>query len=284
MIDELAKILEAFPGASNRTRCFAHILNLVARCILKQFDLPKAQWDDDETMRAMTELAANIDQEEAEMDDGEGEDDSEDGMIDITAEMSEEEIEELEQTAQPVRLVLVKVSGQVVHLWLIDRYLIKHYIITQLRKIAYAIKHSTTIILPEWHAILAKLAKESTEAAEEPLGDRMVPRDVTTRWNSTYDMLAFAYQYRAALDIITANREMKLRMYELSDTDWNIVKDLRDLLKVSGISPLSILVLTEFVLGFQRRDIILLSRHSQSCQSHTCNGSNRSKSSYRSNG
>ncbi len=121
MIDELAKILEAFPGASNRTRCFAHILNLVARCILKQFDLPKAQWDDDETMRAMTELAANIDQEEAKMDEGEGEDDSEDGMIDITAEMSEEEIEELEQTAQPVRLVLVKVSGQVVYLWLIDR-------------------------------------------------------------------------------------------------------------------------------------------------------------------
>ncbi len=90
--------------------------------------------------------------------------------------------------------------------------------------------------MPEWHAILAKLAQESTEAGDKPLSDRMVPRDVTTRWNSTYDMLAFAYEYRAALDIITANREMKLRMYELSDTDWNIVKDLRDLLKVSDIS------------------------------------------------
>ena len=34
MINELAKILNDFPGASNQTHCFAHILNLVVKSIL----------------------------------------------------------------------------------------------------------------------------------------------------------------------------------------------------------------------------------------------------------
>ena len=41
MIDHLAILLEAFPGLANHTRCFTHILNLVAKCIMKQFDAPK---------------------------------------------------------------------------------------------------------------------------------------------------------------------------------------------------------------------------------------------------
>ena len=43
MIDELSVLLEKFPGAANRMRCFMHILNLVAKSILKQFNLPKAK-------------------------------------------------------------------------------------------------------------------------------------------------------------------------------------------------------------------------------------------------
>ncbi|KAF9470929.1 hypothetical protein BDN70DRAFT_763176, partial [Pholiota conissans] len=38
VIDYLGKLLEAFLSAANCTCCFIHILNLVARCILKQFD------------------------------------------------------------------------------------------------------------------------------------------------------------------------------------------------------------------------------------------------------
>src|SRR6202030_1804579 len=43
MISHLATILEEFPGSANRTRCFAHILNLVAKCIMRQFDAPKTR-------------------------------------------------------------------------------------------------------------------------------------------------------------------------------------------------------------------------------------------------
>lgn len=64
------------------------------------------------------------------------------------------------------------------------------------------------------------------------LNQRMMPRDVTTRWNSTYDMLEFAIEYREALESITGNQRMKLRQYELTEEDWEIATQLRDILKV----------------------------------------------------
>ena len=41
MVEELAKCVTEFPRQANRTHCFAHIINLVAKSLLKQFDLPK---------------------------------------------------------------------------------------------------------------------------------------------------------------------------------------------------------------------------------------------------
>jgi hypothetical protein len=62
---------------------------------------------------------------------------------------------------------------------------------------------------------------------------RMMPRDVRTRWNSTFDMLNFAVENQEALDVITGDRDMKLRQYELSEDEWDIAIQLRDVLKVS---------------------------------------------------
>ena len=86
----------------------------------------------------------------------------------------------------------------------------------------FAIKDSTTIILPQWFTTLEDCG----------LGERMMPRDVITRWNLTYDMLEFACDYQEALDSITGNQKMKLRQYELSEEDWEIATKLRDVLKV----------------------------------------------------
>ncbi len=77
-------------------------------------------------------------------------------------------------------------------------------------------------MLPEWFAILDDL----------DLHQRKMPRDVRTRWNSTYDMLKFAVEHREAIDLITANQRMKLRQYELTENDWTIAMKLRDVLKV----------------------------------------------------
>jgi hypothetical protein len=60
----------------------------------------------------------------------------------------------------------------------------------------------------------------------------MMPRDVITRWNSTFDMLDFAVEHITAIDTITDDRDMKLRQYELSEDDWDMARQLRDVLKV----------------------------------------------------
>jgi hypothetical protein len=41
MIDKMEYLLTDFPGATNRTQCFAHILNLVVKTIMKCFDVAK---------------------------------------------------------------------------------------------------------------------------------------------------------------------------------------------------------------------------------------------------
>jgi hypothetical protein len=86
-------------------------------------------------------------------------------------------------------------------------------------------KNSTTIILPEWFKMLD----------ETGLATRTMPRDVSTRWHSTYDMLNFALDYRVVLDSIIANRDMKLRQYELSREEWKTVGHLQSVLKVCSI-------------------------------------------------
>lgn len=60
-----------------------------------------------------------------------------------------------------------------------------------------------------------------------------MPRDVRTRWNSTYDMLQFALQYRAAIDDIVGNKTANLRQYELDEEEWETAKQLCDTLKAS---------------------------------------------------
>jgi hypothetical protein len=100
-----------------------------------------------------------------------------------------------------------------------------NYLHAQLRTLANAIKNSSTIILPQWLAKLEELG----------LKVRMMPRDVSTRWNSTFDMLDFALDYRVPIDEITSNRDLNLRKYELQDDEWVIAEALRDSLK-AGIS------------------------------------------------
>lgn len=92
----------------------------------------------------------------------------------------------------------------------------------QIRKLAFAIIHSTTILLPEWKKILKDL----------DLDENLLPRDVRTRWNSTFDMLDSALRYRSAIDKITADKELGLRQYELDRVEWRILEELRKVLKV----------------------------------------------------
>ena len=59
-----------------------------------------------------------------------------------------------------------------------------------------------------------------------------MPRDVSTQWNSTYDMVEFATEYRAALDIMMADCDMNLHKFELSKKEWGMVTELCEVLQV----------------------------------------------------
>ena len=85
--------------------------------VMKQFNLLKAKAGEALTAaaQALSTLAGDIETEESEMGgdmaQDSDDDDDEDGLADVCDGMSDEEIAELDETLQPVRLVLVKVSS-----------------------------------------------------------------------------------------------------------------------------------------------------------------------------
>jgi hypothetical protein len=187
MTAELADKVAHFRGETARTQCFLHIVNLVVKSVLKQFDIPKKQVDNllarDEELH---ELARDIDLEDEMtiVENGDGDPDTEDadnmeGWTDEVEALTDDERDEPEGQIHPVRLVLVKVSvGKCTP--------VTADLPSKLRKLSYKLIHSLTLLLLEWKWILA----------EHKLPVQIMLHDVSTRWNSTFNMLDFALQYR----------------------------------------------------------------------------------------
>ena len=66
-----------------------------------------------------------------------------------------------------------------------------------------------------------------------------MPQDVSTRWNSTFDMLDFALDYRVAINSISSNQDLNLRKYELLDNEWEVAEALHDTLNACIVNPTS---------------------------------------------
>ena len=119
MMDHLGEILDDFPGSANQTRCFAHTLNLSAKAIIKQFDVPKMWVGDnlDEAAEALAAMAKDLDLDdrveqqmrEAEKDADDQEDQPLNAWVDFREGLTEEEVKELDKSVQPVRSTLFKV-------------------------------------------------------------------------------------------------------------------------------------------------------------------------------
>ena len=127
MIEHLSTLIEDFPGAANQTHCFTHILNLVAKSILCQFEPRKKTADSenedvDDATKALATLAQELELEDSADDPEEGldvdedlevddddDDDDDDGLGDEHDGMSEEDVAELEESLVPIRLMLTKV-------------------------------------------------------------------------------------------------------------------------------------------------------------------------------
>lgn len=135
MVRELEAQLDAFAGPASLTRCFLHVINLVAKTTIRVFDAPtkhnSASDDDDDLStgnsdldRARAELlklAKDIELEDAETraamagqsdDDDEMQGDLEnstEGWIDEREQLSEAEKKKLDASVLPLRLAILKV-------------------------------------------------------------------------------------------------------------------------------------------------------------------------------
>ena len=131
MIDELEEMLAGFPGCGARSRCFCHIINLVAKALLRQFEPPKPKKgkktnkneadlaeddsDDpslDEWDKELRELMEDLDFDD-ELAQGQIDDDDE-GMWDVNEEIDEASRADMRQRVRPVKTMLLKVSTRAV--------------------------------------------------------------------------------------------------------------------------------------------------------------------------
>ena len=80
-----------------------------------------------------------------------------------------------------------------------------------------------------------------------------MPRDVRTRWNSTYNMLEFAVRYRVAINEITSSKKANLHWYELDGEEWRVAEQLCAALKVRATRWTLELALTFYGRCSERR-------------------------------
>jgi hypothetical protein len=212
----------------NRVRCFNHTMQLFAKELIKPFNagMSARQAGDDGDMPIGSGNDCKDDDNDKDEDkDGnsnDNSDDDKDNKINKIEEMTEEEREEIVADTAIVRETVTKAGLFTFFYNTSTNNMLK------IRQLSFAIIHSTTFMLPAW----------CTVCADVELKAHLIPCDVVTRWNSTYDMLAFALKYRPAIDTITADKALKLRKYELDhldDKDWNIVRDLVCVFEVSEL-------------------------------------------------
>jgi hypothetical protein len=121
MIEHLATLIEGFPGTANQTQCFMHILNLIAKSVLCQFEAPKSKGGKalDDAARELATIFDDLEDDDVDLDgagnggnedgsegsddvDDDVVDDDEDGLPDERDGISEEELVKLEESAKPV--------------------------------------------------------------------------------------------------------------------------------------------------------------------------------------
>src|ERR1700731_1696433 len=122
MIDELVGMTPDFPERANQTCCFLHILNLIVKTVIKQFDTPrKVREGSSGEEQELADLVRGIEFEETEMqalmydldaESPEDDDDNVNGWIDEEIFMSDKERAELSVSLLPIQLVIAKVSSR----------------------------------------------------------------------------------------------------------------------------------------------------------------------------
>ena len=100
----------------------------------------------------------------------------------------------------------------------------------QIPKLAFKIIHLTTIVLPAWDAA----------CADHSLKQRRMLHNVLTCWNSALDMLDFGVSYKQAIETMTDKCKLGLAKFVIDEHEWELLKQLRNVLKVRQTNYISI--------------------------------------------
>jgi hypothetical protein len=130
------------------------------------------------------------------------------------------------------------------------------YHIPQLRTLANKVVNSPTI-------------KEDLESSchEAQITVRLMIRDVSTRWNSTAELVQRALELKDALKILVVKaahnkpRGVRLARFTLSEEEWTLLKQLSPLLEVCGRFIFVFVQCSHFILDFPLRHKTNLVEH-----------------------
>ncbi|KAL1707230.1 hypothetical protein EV121DRAFT_278135 [Schizophyllum commune] len=231
---ELQKLLPSFEGKPWRLRCLLHILNLIAKAILlffyKQYKRKKRSCDGQGTSEfTAAQDAFDIEEEEEE------------------GHLSPED-EELAQTtaAQAEDDAAQSSTGEIEH----DNAAcksVKDRAIYEMRLQGVTFSDSQAKECINIMTKVAGLARRINDApstlgvafekfvkSAPPENDdrNRISRRVATRWNSDYKCLDDYLVLKAAVEALTSQSDLKLHAYRLTQRQWELSKELRDLLRI----------------------------------------------------
>lgn len=127
MIDELEAMLTDFPGQCARSRCFCHIINLVAKALLRQFEPPKPKkskknksgdtylaedTDSDPSLDDWDkELQALMEDLDFDVEPLDGQIEEDEGTWDANEDIDETSRADIREKVRPVKMMLLKVRS-----------------------------------------------------------------------------------------------------------------------------------------------------------------------------
>jgi hypothetical protein len=148
-------------------------------------------------------------------------------MVDLVADEVNEDEMLPKLSPDEVNLGKYAVTKVKVHQIIVRRLLI-HVAFTQLRKLSKKVRNSPTL--------RADLEAACVKSKIKPL---QIVRDVATRWNSTALMLGRAMKLREAINLLVISeqhnkpRSARLKRFQLSKAEWDLLDKLFPLLEVS---------------------------------------------------
>lgn len=112
MTEHMGELVAHFGGTASQVRCVLHITNLVAKSLIKPFDVPKRghQGSPEGDTESEHQWAESEDMGEQSIRDNEDNEDNSEGWVNEMELLSTDEQARLDEDVHPLQKVLVKVS------------------------------------------------------------------------------------------------------------------------------------------------------------------------------